>query len=112
LMYELSPFGIKVIIIEPGVLKTNFFRNCIISEKSTKNGSPYSRSLDKIQKNIDLMQEHATSPTDVAKMILKVLSSDEPKHRYIVGNDVAMILEAKKNLSDIEFKKMMMQNII
>jgi hypothetical protein len=58
------------------------------------------------------MQEHATSPTDVAKMILKVLSSDEPKHRYIVGNDVAMILEAKKNLSDIEFKKMMMQNII
>ncbi|HXV88780.1 MAG TPA: SDR family oxidoreductase [Nitrososphaeraceae archaeon] len=112
LMYELSPFGIKVIIIEPGVVKTNFFRNCIVSEESTKNGSPYSRSLDKIQKNIELMQEHATSPTDVAKMILQVLSSDEPKQRYIVGNDVAMILEAKRNLSDIEFKKMMMQNII
>ncbi len=112
LMYELSPFGIKVIIIEPGVVKTNFFRNCVISEESTKNRSPYSRSLDKIQKNIDLMQEHATSPTDVAKMILKVLSTDEPKQRYIVGNDVAMILEAKRNLSDIEFKKMMMQNII
>ena len=112
LMYELSPFGIKVIIIEPGVVKTNFFRNCVISEESTKNRSLYSRSLDKIQKNIDLMQEHATSPTDVAKMILQVLSSDEPKQRYIVGNDVAMILEAKRNLSDIEFKKMMMQNII
>lgn len=112
LMYELSPFGIKVIIIEPGVIKSNFFRNCVISEESTKNKSPYSRSLDKIQKNIDLMQEHATSPTDVAKMILQVLSSDEPKQRYIVGNDVAMILEAKRNLSDIEFKKMMMQNII
>jgi short-subunit dehydrogenase len=112
LMYELYPFGIKVIIIEPGVIKTNFFRNCIISEESTKNESPYSRSLDRIQKNIDLMQEHATSPTDVAKMILQVLRSDEPKQRYIVGNDVAMILEAKRNLSDIEFKKMMMQNII
>lgn len=112
LMYELSPFGIKVIIIEPGVVKTNFFRNCVISEESTKNRSPYSRSLDKIQKNIDLMQEHATSPTEVAKIILQVLSTDEPKQRYIVGNDVAMILEAKRNLSDIEFKKMMMQNII
>ena len=112
LMYELSPFGIKVIIIEPGVVKTNFFRNCIISEESTKNRSPYSRSLDKIQKNIDLMQEHATSPTDVAKIILQVLNTDEPMQRYIVGNDVAMILEAKRNLSDIEFKKMMMQNII
>jgi hypothetical protein len=45
-------------------------------------------------------------------MILRVISSDEPKQRYVVGNDVAMILEAKRNLSDIEFKKMMMQNII
>jgi len=30
----------------------------------------------------------------------------------VVGNDAVMILEAKKSLSDIEFKKMMMQNII
>ena len=112
LTYELSPFGIKVIIIEPGVIKTNFFNNCIISEQSAKNGSPYSSSLHKLQKDIDMMQEHATSPTDVAKIILQVLRTDEPKQRYIVGNDVAMILDAKKNLSDIEFKKIMMQNII
>ena len=112
LTYELSPFGIKVIIIEPGVIKTSFFNNCTISEQSTKSGSPYSPSLDKLQKDIDMMHEHATSPIEVAKMILQVVRTDEPKQRYIVGNDVAMILEAKKNLSDIEFKKMMMQNII
>jgi short-subunit dehydrogenase len=112
LMYELFPFGIKVIIIEPGVIKTNFFRNCIVSERSKKMSSPYFQSLDKIQKNIELMQEHATSPVDVAKVILEVLSYKEPKQRYIVGNDVAMVLEAKRNLSDMEFKKMMMQNII
>lgn len=112
LMYELFPYGIKVVIIEPGVIKTNFFRNCIVSEHSMKKSSPYSRSLDKFQKNVELMQEHATSPFDVAKVILQVLGNNEPKQRYIVGNDVAMILEAKKNLSDIEFKKMMIQNII
>ena len=112
LMYELLPYGIKVVIIEPGVIKTNFFRNCIVSEHSMKKSSPYSRSLDKFQKNVELMQEHATSPIDVAKVIIQVLGNNEPKQRYIVGNDVAMILEAKKNLSDIEFKKMMMQNII
>jgi short-subunit dehydrogenase len=112
LMYELYPYGIKVVIIEPGVIKTNFFRNCIVSEHSMKKSSPYSRSLDKFQKNVELMQEHATSPIDVAKVIIQVLGNNEPKQRYIVGNDVAMILEAKKNLSDIEFKKMMMQNII
>jgi len=112
LMYELLPYGIKVVIIEPGVIKTNFFRNCKVSEHSVKKNSTYSTSLDKFQKNIEIMQEHATSPTDVAKVIIQVLGNSEPKQRYIVGNDVAMILEAKKNLSDNEFKKMMIQNII
>jgi short-subunit dehydrogenase len=112
LMYELFPYGIKVVIIEPGVIKTNFFRNCIVSEHSMKKSSPYSRSLDKFQRNVELMQEHATSPINVAKVIMQVLGNNEPKQRYIVGNDVAMILEAKKSLSDIDFKKMMMQNII
>jgi len=108
----LFPFGIRVIIIEPGVIKTNFFHNCIVSEKSSKKNSSYSNLLKKIQKNIELMQEHATPPVEVAKVILQALKTDEPKQRYVVGNDAAMILEAKKTLSDIEFKKMMMQNII
>ena len=112
LTYELLPYGIKVVIIEPGVIKTNFFRNCKVSEHSVKKNSTYSSSLDKFQRNIEIMQEHATSPTDVAKVIIQVLGNSEPKQRYIVGNDVAMILEAKKNLSDNEFKKMMIQNII
>ena len=112
LTYELLPYGIKVVIIEPGVIKTDFFRNCKVSEHSMKKNSTYSPSLDKFQRNIELMQEHATSPTDVAKVIIQVLGNNEPKQRYIVGNDVAMILEAKKNLSDNEFKKMMIQNII
>jgi short-subunit dehydrogenase len=112
LMYELFPFGIKVIIIEPGVNKTNFFNNCIVSDKSSKKGSLYSNSLKKIQNNIELMQEHATPPIEVAKVILQALNTDEPKQRYVVGNDAVMILEAKRSLSDIEFKKMMMQNII
>ena len=112
LTYELLPYGIKVVIIEPGVIKTNFFRNCKVSEHSVKKNSTYSPSLDKFQRNIEIMQEHATSPTDVAKVIIQVLGNSEPKQRYIVGNDVAMILEAKKNLSDNEFKKMMIQNII
>ena len=112
LMYELFPFGIRVIIIEPGVIKTNFFNNCIVSDKSSKKASLYSNSLKKIQNNIELMQEHATPPIEVAKVILQALKTDEPKQRYVVGNDAVMILEAKRSLSDIEFKKMMMQNII
>src|SRR5919109_2159504 len=32
--YELEPFGIKVILIEPGVTRTNVFKNIVIAKKS------------------------------------------------------------------------------
>src|ERR687891_2553231 len=42
--YELEPFGIKVVIVEPGVIRTNFKKNSVISKKSLDNSSisPYS----------------------------------------------------------------------
>jgi short-subunit dehydrogenase len=39
--YELEPFGIKVIIIEPGVIKTNIFNNVVVAKKSKDPNSPY-----------------------------------------------------------------------
>ena len=37
LRFELMPFGVNVIIIEPGVIKTNFFNSMKMAEKSNKN---------------------------------------------------------------------------
>src|SRR5919201_3068801 len=42
--YELEPFGIKVVIlIEPGVIKTNFMSGMVIAKKSQSPNSPYSQ---------------------------------------------------------------------
>jgi short-subunit dehydrogenase len=111
LYYELQPFGIKVIIIEPGVTKTNFFRNTIYGQRARESESPYSTALARISNNIDIMQEHATNPHEVASIILEAIHNKEPHLRYVVGNDIAMILESKRELSDSEFRKMMMENI-
>ena len=112
--YELEPFGIKVIIIEPGVIRTNFKKNSVMSEKSLDNSSisPYSSIIQKIDSSISSIIEHATPPEDVAKAILHAITSNNPELRYLVGNDMIMMAETKKSMSDEEFRKMMMQSII
>ena len=112
--YELEPFGIKVIIIEPGVIRTNFKKNSVMSEKSLDNSSisPYSSIIQKIDSSISSIIEHATPPEDVAKAILHAITSNNPELRYLVGNDIIMMAETKKSMSDEDFRKMMMQSII
>ena len=84
LMYELLPYGINVVIIEPGVTKTNFFRNSRVSEHSVKKNSTYSQSLDKFQRNIELMQIfflHFFSLMQMPKLSFlgKILTNDDYK---------------------------------
>ena len=112
--YELEPFGIKVVIIEPGVIRTNFKKNSVISKKSLDNSSisPYSSIIQKIDSSISSIIEHATPPEEVAKAILHAITSNNPELRYLVGNDMIMMAETKKNMSDEDFRKMMMQSII
>lgn len=112
--YELEPFGIKVVIIEPGVIRTNFKKNSVMSKKSLDNSSisPYSSIIQKIDSSISSIIEHATPPEDVAKAILHAITSNNPELRYLVGNDMIMMAETKKSMSDEDFRKMMMQSII
>jgi short-subunit dehydrogenase len=112
--YELEPFGIKVVIIEPGVIRTNFKKNSVISKKSLDNSSisPYSSIIQKVDSSISSMVEHATPPEEVAKAILHAVISKNPELRYLVGNDMIMMAETKKSMSDEDFRKMMMQSII
>ena len=40
-------------------------------------------------------------------MILQAVMADNPDFRYVVGKDAAMILEAKRNMSDREFQNLL-----
>ncbi len=99
--YELFPFGIRTIIIEPGVIKTNLFSTL---KKVTKSESPYKDMTEKVMKGLLMMSEMGTPPQEVARTIVKAVSSENPLPRYPVGNDAIMFLEAKKDKTDIEFE--------
>lgn len=103
LRYELSPFGTNVIIIEPGVIKTNFFSSMKMP-KTPKSDSPYRDITQKVVSGVKMMAEMGTEPVEVANTIVKALKEKNPLPRYSVGNDAAMFLEAKKMKTDIEFE--------
>ena len=103
LRFELMPFGVNVIIIEPGVIKTNFFNSMKMSKNSQKE-SAYNDITDRVISGVKMMAEMGTHPKEVADTIIKAIKEEKPLPRYIVGNDAMMFLEAKKMKTDIEFE--------
>jgi NAD(P)-dependent dehydrogenase (short-subunit alcohol dehydrogenase family) len=103
LRFELAPFGVNVVIIEPGVIKTNFMKNMKMAKKYGPE-SVYTDITDKVVSGVKMMCEMGTDPKEVADAIVKATKDENPLPRYIVGNDASMFLEAKKNKTDLEFE--------
>ena len=103
LRFEFAPFGVDVIIIEPGVIKTNFMKNMKMAKKSELD-TVYKDITTKVVSGVKMMAEMGTPPKEVANVIVKAIKEKKPLPRYIVGNDAAMFLEAKKSKTDIEFE--------
>ncbi len=105
LRYELGQFGVKTTIIEPGVVKTNFFKSMHIPESKTD--PKYKELTDKILSGLKMMVEMGTAPSQVANVVIKAIHDKEILPRYTAGTDAAMFMEAKKMKTDIEFEKYM-----
>jgi NAD(P)-dependent dehydrogenase (short-subunit alcohol dehydrogenase family) len=110
--YELEPFGIKVVIIEPGVIKTNIFDSVVVAKKSKDPNSPYTQITQKMASSFEGMMKNASSPELVANIVLEAVTNDNPNLRYLAGKDAETWLNAKRNMSDKEFYKMMKQNLM
>ena len=102
LRLEMAPFGVDVIIIEPGVIKTNFLNPVKLAKKS-ESDTAYRDITARVVSGVKMMAEMGTPPKEVADTIVKSINDDKPLPRYIVGNDASMFLEAKKSKTDIEF---------
>ena len=109
LRYELGQFGIKTTMIEPGVIKTNFFNSMKVPE--SKIDPKYKTLTDNILAGLKMMVEMGTAPSQVADVVMKAIHDDVMLPRYVVGTDAAMFLEAKKMKTDIEFEKYMSKEL-
>jgi NAD(P)-dependent dehydrogenase (short-subunit alcohol dehydrogenase family) len=112
LQYEVDQFSIKVILVEPGIIKTNFPDNILKAKRALDPTSPYSELLQRRINRVKPMFENGTAPEEVAKVILKAITSITPELRYLVGSDANSLIEKRKSVPERKFLEFMSQNIL
>ena len=83
LAYDVEPFGIKVILVEPGPYRTQIWRS---TPWIVPSGSPYRERVQLVSRAAN---EHAAKsardPREVAVAIARALEAKSPRFRYPVG---------------------------
>jgi short-subunit dehydrogenase len=137
LSFEVEPFGIKVILVEPGVINTEFVKDLIVptnrygvdnkgeqvnppvnKDNWDSLESPYGNTIGKFLSFYYRAMSNAPSPGVVANEIINALekvsdgNNTEPIIRVTVGNDSKKYSKLKRELSDGEFHSMLRKDLL
>ena len=141
LSYEIEPYGISVVLIEPGVINTNFAKNIIIpgntqpisSYLSSPSPSPsfpspsapvstkYANVVERFLSHYYPAMRNAPEPKEVAKVILESIEASAVSarqgdnnnfHRYPVGEDAKLYADAKRKMSDSDLHSFVTKRIL
>lgn len=110
LRLEVSSFGIDVVIVEPGLIQTEF-GDVMIGPMMERSGQgAYSAIAQKMEKATKDSYENngGSHPDVIAKVITKAVKARKPKTRYVAGKMAKPVLFMRKLLSDRAFDKMIM----
>lgn len=112
LRLEVNQFGINVVIIGPGVIKTEFIK--AMDHKLGENSSSPYKELEhiviKMVKNISNPGQYS-EPTVIANAISKAIKSKNPKTMYVAGKMAKPTIIMRKLLSDKGFDKMFIRMV-
>ncbi|WP_281635394.1 SDR family NAD(P)-dependent oxidoreductase [Flavobacterium marginilacus] len=89
LRYELNEFNIDVAMIEPAAFKTSIMDN---SSSPINKIADYNSLRLKIEKFTNELVKSAEDPKIVAEKVLKVVQTDKPKFRNIVGKGTSVLI--------------------
>ncbi|MEA2505878.1 MAG: hypothetical protein QOH48_496 [Actinomycetota bacterium] len=109
LRFELGPFGIDVIVIEPGIIGTAFGDTAVETVSETDiDDSPYGMFNQRVMVTITGAYKQrrrggAASPAAVARVIETALASPRPKTRYPVTMGARILMLARRLLPDRVF---------
>jgi NAD(P)-dependent dehydrogenase (short-subunit alcohol dehydrogenase family) len=111
LRYELAPWNIKVVLIEPGFIATNFQQNAQLAQAAQSQDSPYAlfkqASGRRVQRNI----YRAAPPERVAETIYRAITHPRPKLRYAVGRDARLVLPLRRFLPEGLFERILKRQL-
>jgi NAD(P)-dependent dehydrogenase (short-subunit alcohol dehydrogenase family) len=102
LQYELAPFNIRVKIVEPGPIKTDFYdRSPDFGQGQGKEA--YQSFLDRVMPQMDKAGREGSPPEAVAEVIFKAATDSSKRLRYPAGSIAGQLLLLRKILPDSFF---------
>lgn len=109
LRLELSPFNIDVVIIEPGVIATEF-GDVMTAPMLKRSGSgPYSKMADAVAASMKALETRGAShPQVIVDLVLKSVRAVKPKTRYAGGKYARPMLFIRKWLGDRVFDRVVL----
>ncbi|GAB4065119.1 oxidoreductase [Ancylobacter sonchi] len=113
LRLEVAPFGIRVVIVEPGVIETGFGDAASGNLLKRSAGGPYAKLAQAVANAITNTYGKGTgSPgTVIADVVSKAVKARRPKTRYAAGKYARMLLGMRKWLSDRTFDSVIMSQM-
>jgi NAD(P)-dependent dehydrogenase (short-subunit alcohol dehydrogenase family) len=99
LRFELEPLSIRVILIEPGTIKTEFYGRSpdVIGGEPPAEYADFARIASK---NMEALGARGSHPSVVARAILKAVCSKSRRFRYATGANARLILALRRLLPD------------
>jgi NAD(P)-dependent dehydrogenase (short-subunit alcohol dehydrogenase family) len=96
---ELAPFGITVVVIEPGFIITEFLGVANQNARPViENAGPYTESFERLAGVIQRLRKMAGRPEDIAEVIFKALAARNPRTRYAAPGHARLVLALKRLL--------------
>jgi NAD(P)-dependent dehydrogenase (short-subunit alcohol dehydrogenase family) len=109
LRLELYPFGIHVVLIEPGYIPTSMNRTAAeLSSAYAKNAerSPYVGVYQRFLRSWEKTRKSSQyKPEDCARVVLRAVKDEPPRARYVVTREAKFNVLARRLLSDGAFDR-------
>jgi short-subunit dehydrogenase len=84
---EMMLFGIDVVIVAPGAVKTPIWSKAEEVDYSPYNNSPFFPALQRVRKFMRELDENGLPPEKIAEVIAEALTSARPRLRYQIAPD-------------------------
>jgi NAD(P)-dependent dehydrogenase (short-subunit alcohol dehydrogenase family) len=94
---ELRPWGMRVVVVEPGTIDTPIWESAkgLIEDMSPEGRELYGERMGKAEAFVAELTRHAIPPEKVADVIAEALTTRRPRPRYVVGRDARAQLVLK-----------------
>lgn len=102
LRLEVKPFGINVVVIQPGAINTGFLEIATEALQATSGHGPYAQQAEGMlhRFNSESVVRRQSSPKVVANAIAKAVNAQRPNTRYVVGLGAGSLMFLRRWLPD------------